>query len=86
MYIESLENVFFFRHISQLESQANSNTQQINDLKERLAIELSRNHHAVRSAHSISGIIAVCIMYSHSLISYLLWPQVLIFLIFTIFS
>ena len=44
-----------FRHISQLETQANSNTQQINDLKERLAIELSRNHHGVRSTHSITG-------------------------------
>jgi len=37
-------------HISQLEAQATSNAQQITDLKERLAIELSRNH-AVRSTH-----------------------------------
>ena len=39
-------------HISQLESQANTSNQQINDLKERLAIELSRNHAGVRSTHS----------------------------------
>jgi len=38
-------------HISQLESQASNNMQQINDLKERLAIELSRNHAGVRSSH-----------------------------------
>lgn len=40
-------------HIGQLESQATTNAQQITDLKERLAIELSRNP-SVRSTHYVT--------------------------------
>ena len=39
-----------FRHISQMEAQRSNHIQQINDLKERLAVELSRSHQAAMTA------------------------------------